>query len=163
MSTLFPASLDVFTNPTASSNMNDPAVAHHTQHANANDAIRAVETAIGITGSTDANSINYKLSALQARTGVTVSNLLKTANYAIGAQDYFIRVDASAAEVEITLPPVLISVGRVYIVKKVDASANSVVVKTTGAELIDSFLTQPLLLQHDKITVVSNGTSWNII
>lgn len=163
MSTLFPTAIDAFTNPTASSNMNDPAVAHHIQHANANDAIRAVETAIGITGSTDATSINYKISALQARTGVTVSNVLKTANYALDAQDYFVRVDAGAAEVEILLPPALSSLGRVYIIKKVDNSANNVVVKTTGAELIDSFLTQPLLLQHDKITVVSNGTGWNII
>ena len=163
MSTLFPASIDVFTNPTASSNMNDPAVAHHTQHANVNDAIEAVETAIGITGSADVNSINYKVAVLQAKTSVTVSNLLKTANYSIGQQDYFIRVDATSDIVEITLPPVLASVGKVFIVKKVDASVNDVVIKTTGAELIDSFLTQTLPLQHDKITIVSNGISWNII
>ena len=163
MSTLFPTSIDVFTNPTASSNMNDPAVAHHTQHANVNDALEAVETVIGITGSADVNSINYKVAALQGKTSVTASNLLKTADYSIGQQDYFIRVDATSAIVEITLPPALASLGKIFIIKKVDASINEVLVKTTGAELIDSFLTQTLPLQQDKITVISNGISWNII
>jgi hypothetical protein len=42
MATNFPTSVDNFTNPTANDSLNLPS--HSTQHANANDAIEAVET-----------------------------------------------------------------------------------------------------------------------
>ena len=42
MATNFPTSVDNFTNPTANDSLNLPS--HSTQHANANDAIEAVES-----------------------------------------------------------------------------------------------------------------------
>lgn len=45
--TNFPTSIDTFTDPTATSPMDSPS--HSGQHANANDAIAAIETAIGTT------------------------------------------------------------------------------------------------------------------
>jgi hypothetical protein len=56
MATTFPTSKDNLTNPAA----NDELVGHAAQHANANDAIEALETVVGVTGSTDANSLTYK-------------------------------------------------------------------------------------------------------
>jgi hypothetical protein len=44
MPTNFPTSVDNFTNPTANDSLNLPS--HSTQHANANDAIEAIEAAI---------------------------------------------------------------------------------------------------------------------
>lgn len=44
MATNFPTSVDVLTNPTANDSLNLPS--HATQHANANDAIEAIENAI---------------------------------------------------------------------------------------------------------------------
>ena len=49
MATDFPTSLDNFTNPTSSDNLDSPS--HSAQHANANDAIEAIETFIGANGS----------------------------------------------------------------------------------------------------------------
>jgi hypothetical protein len=49
MATNFPTSVDSFTDPTSGSAMNSPS--HAAQHANANDAIEAIETALGTTGS----------------------------------------------------------------------------------------------------------------
>lgn len=54
----FPTSLDNLTNPAPTSNM--ATLSHSAQHSNANDAIEAIEAAIGITGSTDPNSLEYK-------------------------------------------------------------------------------------------------------
>jgi hypothetical protein len=48
MATDFPTSLDNFTNPTSSDNLDSPS--HSAQHANANDAIEAIEAKVGITG-----------------------------------------------------------------------------------------------------------------
>ena len=49
MSTNFPTALDVLTNPTPTDYLNSPS--HAGQHANANDAIEAIQTFIGVNGS----------------------------------------------------------------------------------------------------------------
>jgi hypothetical protein len=57
MATNFPASLDALTNPTSSDTLASPD--HAGQHANANDAIEALQTKVGITSSADATSLDY--------------------------------------------------------------------------------------------------------
>ena len=59
MSTNFPTSKDTLTNPSGTDVMAD--VSHSSQHANANDAIEAIQTKVGVDSSTDATSIDYKL------------------------------------------------------------------------------------------------------
>lgn len=58
----FPTSLDSLTNPTSSDGLNSPD--HATQHANANDAIEALEAKVGINSSAVTTSHDYKLSAV---------------------------------------------------------------------------------------------------
>src|SRR5512140_3184881 len=62
MTTSYPGAVDSFTNPSAASHLNTPAVLHSDQHANANDAIEALETKVGIDGSADVNALDYKVS-----------------------------------------------------------------------------------------------------
>ena len=50
MTTAFPGAIDAFTNPTATDALDSATVPHATQHANINDAVEAIETAIGTTG-----------------------------------------------------------------------------------------------------------------
>ena len=64
MATSFPTSLDTLTNPTSTNSLASPS--HADQHINANDAIEALEAKVGIDGSTDVNSIQYKIAAVQA-------------------------------------------------------------------------------------------------
>lgn len=48
MATNYPASLDVLINPTATDTLDSVTVPHHIQHANANDAIEALQTILGV-------------------------------------------------------------------------------------------------------------------
>jgi hypothetical protein len=48
MTTQYPAALDILINPTSSDPLNSATVPHHQQHANANDAIEAIQTVIGL-------------------------------------------------------------------------------------------------------------------
>ncbi len=48
MATNYPNSLDVLINPTASDTLSSSTVPHHLQHANANDAIEALQTVLGV-------------------------------------------------------------------------------------------------------------------
>lgn len=48
MATNYPGSLDNLINPTATDTLNSSTVPHHLQHANANDAIEALQTVLGV-------------------------------------------------------------------------------------------------------------------
>lgn len=84
MSTDFPTSLDALTNPTSTDKVST--VDHAAQHANANDAIEALEAKVGIDGSAVTTSHDYKLgevtstdkavgkSATQTLTNKTLTN-----------------------------------------------------------------------------------------
>lgn len=61
MATVFPANLDTFTNPTQNDNVDTVGVKHADQHANANDAIAAIEAKVGKDGSAVTTSHDYKL------------------------------------------------------------------------------------------------------
>jgi hypothetical protein len=63
MATNFPTSLDSLTNPQGTDSV--AAVSHAAQHANANDAIEALQARVGVTGSTVATSLTYRIAALE--------------------------------------------------------------------------------------------------
>lgn len=63
MATNFPASLDVLINPQPNDSVE--VVPHAAQHANANDAIEALESKVGANNSTDTNSLDYKVKILE--------------------------------------------------------------------------------------------------
>jgi hypothetical protein len=62
MATSFPTSKDNLSNPSA----NDELTGHAAQHTNANDAIEAIQSKLGVDGSNDTNSIDYKVTNLEA-------------------------------------------------------------------------------------------------
>ena len=61
MATNYPTSKDNLTNPAATESMEG----HATLHGNVNDAIEAIENKLGVNGSTDVNTIDYKVAQLQ--------------------------------------------------------------------------------------------------
>ena len=65
MSTNFPASLDTLENPAAT----DGLTGHAAQHANANDAIEALQSKVGVDGSAVASSLDYRVSAIESGKG----------------------------------------------------------------------------------------------
>jgi hypothetical protein len=74
-----------------------------------------------------------------------------------------IRVDASGANRTITLPTAASSTRRIYIIKKIDATANTVTIDGSGAETIDAATTKVINTQYSGYVIQSNGTSWDII
>lgn len=61
MTTVFPTSLDSFTNPNAAGGDTLASVPHDSQHANINDAVKALETKVGIDSSAVTTSLDYLL------------------------------------------------------------------------------------------------------
>ena len=63
MATNYPSSIDQLVNPNGSDTLASPS--HSEQHTNANDAIEALETKVGVNGSTDPASLTYKVSTIE--------------------------------------------------------------------------------------------------
>lgn len=71
MATSFPENLDNFTNPNSDNPLSNPS--HSEQHTNANDAIEALQTKVGVNNSSDVHSLDYRVSQLETEPGVTIA------------------------------------------------------------------------------------------
>ena len=97
MPTNFPTSVDNFTNPTANDSLNLPS--HSTQHANANDAIEAVETTLFAGGINYTGLVHINTTTLSAASTVTFTNVFSSTydNYrlvwnGVGAASHSMRI-----------------------------------------------------------------------
>jgi hypothetical protein len=85
----------------------------------------------------------------------------KTANYTITTSDSGIAVDASGGNITITLPTA-VGATQFYAIKRIDASANTVTIATTGGQSIDGFSTIPLVAQDQSVVLASTNANWLI-
>ena len=96
----------------------------------------------------------------------TTSNTqTKTASYTVVLSDFgangtlFIRADATAGDMVITLPAASVTAGLTVIVKKVDATTNVV---TISAASIDGLASRVIRVANVSSSIISNGTVYNI-
>ncbi|HXH17853.1 MAG TPA: hypothetical protein VNJ07_02130 [Chitinophagales bacterium] len=85
-----------------------------------------------------------------------------TSDYTAG-NNFIILVDAASGNVTVNLPAVASSNGRIYIIKRLDGSMNSVTIDPNGAEQVDGAATASLAAQYDFVKVFCDGTQWLVI
>lgn len=93
--------------------------------------------------------------AISTKTGPTTYTVLST--------DCVLRADASGGSITFNLPAASTVTGRIFYFKRIDSSGNTVTIDANGSETIDGALTQTLPVQYFSLTIISNGTSWDII
>lgn len=101
-----------------------------------------------------------------ATSGSTRAVLSKTANYTVSTGDgdnVLVRTDCTSGAVTITLYTAVGNTGKSVAVKKIDSSANAITIGTTSSQTIDGSTTYAISNQYNSITVVSNGTNWDIV
>ncbi len=94
------------------------------------------------------------------------STTAKNANYTITDTDGFdviLVTTGSGGDVTITLPTAADNTGRIITVKKVDSGTSGMVLDGEGSETIDGGLNTSAVAQYGYITVVCNGTGWNVL
>jgi len=96
-------------------------------------------------------------------TGAAFAYVAKTAGYTVTATDYTVAANASTGALSITLPTSVGITGKVYVIKKMDSTANVVTVATTSSQTIDGATTRALSLQYDAISVQADGANWIVI
>lgn len=87
----------------------------------------------------------------------------KTTTYTAAVSDEVILCSASGGAWTLTLPTAVGITGKVYKIKKTDASVNAVTIGTTSSETIDGSTTFPIDIQYTCVTVVSDGSNWQVI
>jgi hypothetical protein len=113
---------------------------------------------------TDSYSISRWLSKLRE----FIQNSFKIKNvssaYTVEYGYYYIRVDATAGAVTVTLPTAALSLGRAILIKKIDSSGNAVTVSRSGTDTIEGSNTVSLAAQWNKTLVVAGAAlSWEKI
>lgn len=120
-------------------------------------------TTIDRSGAIYINSLPIKDTA----SGVRVKSI--TANYTTDWYDTILLVNATGGNITITLPDSGLvaspkdEMGKIYHIKKVDASANTVTIDGYSTQTIDGSTTNVITTQYDSITIVSDGSNWHII
>lgn len=83
-----------------------------------------------------------------------------TASDEVDKGEQMVLADASVGNISYVLPSAVTNVGRELIVKKIDSSANTVTINTTGGQKIDGISSQTLTDQWSVFTFKSNGSNW---
>lgn len=126
------------------------------------DAARAAQiAALQAVDTTQAGQITalQTAQALAADGHLTLGVRKVTADASFVATDYLILVDAAAGNVTVTLPA--LQNGRQVCVKRIDASANSVLI--ASAANIDGATPRAVTPQYASFTMMCDGATWWII
>ena len=78
MATNYPGALDSFTNPTSTDTLNSATVPHADQHANANDAIEAIQATLGINPQGGSATVVARLNSIGASQGTGFNYLFSS-------------------------------------------------------------------------------------
>lgn len=73
-----------------------------------------------------------------------------------------VRCDTTAKPILVTLPPASSDPGRLYIIKNIGSSGKIVTVKGNANETIDGGLAAVLVQRNESITIISDGSNWDI-
>lgn len=87
MASGYPGALDVLVNPISTNTLDDPTVLHDLQHTNANDAIEAIQTTLGVNPQGASVSVDARLDAMDTLFGNKVNTSLLAAVSGVATLD----------------------------------------------------------------------------
>lgn len=109
---------------------------------------------------TDEVAANYKYFDQSQVGSVIVGTTTVTTTYTITPSDSFVLCDASGGAFTVTLPLAPARAGQLPVtIKKIDSSANTVTVDTTGADKLDNEDDQELSAEGEAIICMSDGVA----
>ena len=110
-------------------------------------------------------TLNYQRPGPSA-TDVASLTSVRTTNTtpeALTPTDRTLLVDAASAVKTVTVPAAADNVGKIFTVKKIDSSVNTVTVDFNSIETSDGDLTEVLTTQYAHVTFQSDGSNWHVI
>jgi hypothetical protein len=124
---------------------------------------------VGIGTSTPTQKLDVN-GGLKFAGGLIVKSLHAQAGTAdvitVAVSDYYVGVDCSLAAKTVNLPAAATAgAGKTYVIKDEtgNAATNNITIDADGAELIDGVATYVILIDRESVTLVCDGTNWQII
>jgi hypothetical protein len=108
---------------------------------------------VGVGTSTPGSALHVNASFATAITG-------KTSNYTLTGGDHTILVSCSSGNVTLTLPTAVGCTGRMYIIKRIDDSANAANINSNGSENIEGSTDSASVPGMSSIVLQSDGSGW---
>lgn len=87
----------------------------------------------------------------------------KTGAYTVTSSDDFLIGDATSGAFTFTLPAAASNTGKVLRFQKSDTSSNELTIDGNASETIGGTLTRKVAVRYDNITIVSDGTNWQVL
>jgi len=110
---------------------------------------------------TMADSATVAAPRLYSRGGNSLGIVTVTTNTTINKwTHYTVLVDATSGNITITLPAAASSSNVIFIIKKIDASANTVTIDANASETIDGNTTEVLASQTEFRVIQCDATAW---
>ena len=113
-------------------------------------------TRVGIGNSAPGSTLDIIGSVSMKITTITTSTTLSDAYYTV-------LCDATSGAIIVTLPSAAGILGRIYNIKKIDSSTNTITITTTNSQTIDGSTTRLINIRYETITIQSDGANWYII
>lgn len=111
------------------------------------------------TGAKSLVSLRNDITALQALSQQVITTSI---NYSVSKGNYSVMTNATTAPIVITLPLANTAKALIIGVTKTDATANSVTIIRSGADLICGNVSQTLLYQNEALNFISDGINWQL-
>ena len=115
-----------------------------------------------VDGSADKVGVNNSTpgSGLHVNSSFATAIAAKSSDYTLTGADHTILVDCSSANVTLTLPTAVGCAGRMYIIKRVDASANAANINSNGSEEIEGSTSSASVASRGSIVLQSDNSGW---
>lgn len=95
--------------------------------------------------------------------GLALTTRSVTAGTSLSVDDYTLRCNCTSGQIVATLPASNTVQGSVFVIKKIDSTANAVMIDPNSTETIDGSTSASISVYNQSLTIQSNGTSWDII
>ncbi len=115
-----------------------------------------------VDGSADKIGVNNSTpgSGLHVNSSFATAITAKSQDYTLTAQDHTVLVNCSGGNVTITLPTAVGCAGRLYVIKRVDSSGNSVNIDANGSEQIEGSTSLVGVASGGSLTLQSDNSGW---
>jgi hypothetical protein len=153
MATNFPTSLDALSNPTSTDGLNNPS--HSGQHADANDAIEALEAKVGV----DSSAVSTSLDFLVTQANASGSSGLTSGTYYTTSSNTNTTASAGTTTGTVSYLPFLVE--RTTTFDRIACRTGSTLTGTSTVRLgiYNNSNKKPTTVLLDAGTVVANATS----
>lgn len=114
---------------------------------------------------TNLTASNASLTNISGKLSGLKSNVVtKTSNSTLLTTEHVVLCNATTGQFTITLPSMSLAENQQYIIKKIDATSNRIIISGSGNQTIDGLAGRALRVQYESLTVTNDAsTGWYIL